>query len=127
MRSESPAHCVKPYPRDYNVKYLKSEVAVNQALAAIKDGCIGFDAEMAPRIPAAEETLLATRLANYPAHRKGALLGWQILQAEAATVFPITWDNVGLCIIQIARKRTVWVINLTMIKGIILARQLRLN
>lgn len=98
---------------------MKTEDEVNAALAHITEGVVGFDAEMAKRTPTVDETIILDHLPENSPHRKGALLGVQLIRlfSARASIEPIDFNKTSLCLIQIAHLNTAWVIHLTKIGG----------
>ncbi|KAJ6457534.1 ribonuclease H-like domain-containing protein [Mycena vitilis] len=107
-----------PYPTLHNVKYLTSERAVNDALRAIKDGAIGFDTEYVGRKLTKDEQIIEDLFLNVPGNKRSGILAWQACRAKAAGGFTIEWANMGLCIIQIAYGKDVWLLNMNRIKAL---------
>ncbi|KAJ7124840.1 ribonuclease H-like domain-containing protein [Mycena crocata] len=93
------------------VHYLNTEVAVNEALATIVDGVIGFDSEFVKREPTPEEKVINYAFFRPGLSRKTAILGWQVVEDSLNPNFPYAWNTMGLCVVQIARGNVVWVIN----------------
>ncbi|KAJ7243245.1 ribonuclease H-like domain-containing protein [Mycena rebaudengoi] len=91
---------------------LQSEV--DSALRTIVDGVVGFDTEFMPRKPTASEQLLTSAMTRVGGNRKSAILAWQLLTASSRCV---SWENIGLCVVQLATESEVWVINMTLVKG----------
>lgn len=106
----------QPYPMTDEVIQLKTIAEVNDALAPILDGVIGFDMEFSQRKPTKEEIIIDNLFKRVGGNRKSMILAWQVIQ-QNSTSFCIEWDNIAICTIQIARAQTVWVINLTLIRG----------
>jgi 3'-5' exonuclease len=101
----------------FKTHYLVTEAEVNDALAHIKYGVIGFDTEFMPRTLGDDERFIENIFTTIPGSKRSAITAWQALQIRAQSPLNILWDNVGLCIIQIAEGDDVWVINLTRIRG----------
>ncbi|KAJ6581761.1 ribonuclease H-like domain-containing protein [Mycena capillaripes] len=106
-----------PYPLTVAIHHLKTELDVDDALAPIKDGVVGFDTEFVKRIPTAEEAILDNLWKAVGGSRKTMLLAWQVLEMEMNATFPVAWGNIALCTIQLARGQDVWIINLNIIKA----------
>ncbi|KAJ6562864.1 hypothetical protein DFH09DRAFT_1082818 [Mycena vulgaris] len=109
----------KLFPQDHDTHYLTSECAVNDSLRPIVDGVVGFDTEFVERRPTADETIINEVIDLVGGSRKSAVLAWQVLEARRSNNFPFAWDTMGLCIVQIARGRDVWIIDVRRMKDII--------
>ncbi|KAJ7773146.1 hypothetical protein B0H16DRAFT_1714050 [Mycena metata] len=105
------------FPQNFAVHYLVTEGAVNSALSSIVDGIVGFDTEFVKRLPTREEKIIDEAIDLVGGSRKSAVLCWQMIELKTRTPFPYAWDTMGLCIVQIARGNTVWVINLRAVRG----------
>ncbi|KAJ7040628.1 hypothetical protein C8F04DRAFT_1177965 [Mycena alexandri] len=99
-------------PPNFTVHYLTTESAVNSALGPIIDGVVGFDTEFVKRLPTREERIIDEVIDLVGGSRKSAVLCWQMIELRTYSPFPYAWDTMGLCLVQIARGDTVWVINL---------------
>ncbi|KAJ7239908.1 ribonuclease H-like domain-containing protein [Mycena rebaudengoi] len=106
-----------PFPRDSDVQYLTTETETNAALATIVDGVIGFDTEFMARTPGDDEDVLNTKFSSNSSARKAALLGWQLIELNRDVSFEIQWDLIGLCVVQIARGDTAWVVNILLMQA----------
>ncbi|KAJ7815398.1 hypothetical protein B0H13DRAFT_1924201 [Mycena leptocephala] len=106
-----------PYPDDHVVHYLTTEEEVNKALAHIREGAIGFDTEHVSRKPTEEESFIEEIFNNVPGNKRSGTIVWQAIQKKYGMGFQIEWDNIGLCIVQIARGNDVWLLNMNRIKG----------
>ncbi|KAJ7617680.1 ribonuclease H-like domain-containing protein [Mycena polygramma] len=105
------------YVLNENVHYVTTEAEADDALAPIKDGVVGFDAEFSKRVPTKEEQILENLFKSTGGNRKSMILAWQVLEKELNDKFPVAWDNIALCTIQIARANDVWIINLNKTKA----------
>ncbi|KAJ7656126.1 hypothetical protein DFH06DRAFT_1132605 [Mycena polygramma] len=97
---------------EYRIHYLTEEGAVNRALEGILDGVVGFDTEYGKRIPTDEEAFITQALNDVGGQKKWGVLAWQIMEQRAPKRFAIPWDNIALCLVQIARDSDVWVVDL---------------
>ncbi|KAJ7093621.1 ribonuclease H-like domain-containing protein [Mycena crocata] len=104
------------YPAVNKVHYLTTEAAVDQTLAFIQSGAIGFDTEFAPRITGDIDNFLDKLFATVRGDKHSVLLALQALEL-ASGEFNIDWSRIGLCIIQIARDDQVWLLNMNIIKA----------
>lgn len=52
-----------------------------------------------------------------PGNKRSGTIVWQAIQKKYGMGFQIEWDNIGLCIVQIARGNDVWLLNMNRIKG----------
>jgi hypothetical protein len=96
---------------------ITSEADTNLALAPIQDGFIGFDTEFVARKMCEEETFIEEIFSNLPGNKRSGTIVWHALQIKYQGGFPIHWDNIGLCIVQISRGDNVWLLNMTRIRG----------
>lgn len=104
----------QPYPfGQHNIYYLTTEDEVNNALQHIEGGVVGFDTEYDKRKPTDEEELISRVMTETSGQKKWGILAWQVIQQETykETKFPVAWDNIALCVIQLARGPDVWVMN----------------
>jgi hypothetical protein len=101
---------------DHTVHYLTTEQEVNDALANILDGTIGFNTEFVPRKLTPQEALIDEVFSTVPGNKRSGIIAWQALQIEYGGGFEIVWDNIGLCIIQIAGGTDVWLLNMNRIR-----------
>ncbi|KAJ7122503.1 ribonuclease H-like domain-containing protein [Mycena crocata] len=108
---------IAEYPVEHKVHYLRTEAAVNQALAFVQQGPIGFDTEFVPRKASALEAFLDELFMNIPGSKKSVITALHALQLEADEQFVIEWDEVGLCVVQIAKGDDVWVLNMNCIRA----------
>jgi hypothetical protein len=92
---------LKPYPDDHVVHYLTTEEEVNQALAHIREGAIGFDTEYVSCKPSEEESFIEEIFNNVPGNKRSGIIVWQAIQKKYGMGFLIEWENIGLCIVQI--------------------------
>ncbi|KAJ7640379.1 hypothetical protein DFH06DRAFT_1334741 [Mycena polygramma] len=115
---DSPWSHLPRYASTGNVHYLTTESDVDDALAPIKDGVVSFDTEFTKRTPTKEEQILDRLYKASGGNKKSMMLAWQVIERDSNAVFPIAWDNIALCIIQIARAEDVWVINLNKIRAL---------
>ncbi|KAJ7705897.1 ribonuclease H-like domain-containing protein [Mycena metata] len=69
------------------------------------------------RLPCYEERIIEDIFTTISGSKKAGIIAWQALQARTAAGFQIQWDNVGICLVQIARGDKVWLINLNRIKA----------
>ncbi|KAJ6579189.1 ribonuclease H-like domain-containing protein [Mycena vulgaris] len=99
----NPAGGIPFFPQDHDTHYLTSECAVNDALRPIVDGVVGFDTEFMDRRPTADEIIINEVIDL-------------VLEARRSNPFPFAWDTMGLCIVQIARGRDVWIIDIRRMK-----------
>ncbi|KAJ7178783.1 ribonuclease H-like domain-containing protein [Mycena crocata] len=104
------------YPTVKKVQYLTTEAAVDQALAFIQSGAIGFDSEFAPRIAGDIDIFLDKLFTTVKGDKNSVLLALQALEI-ASGEFNIDWSTIGLCVIQIARDDRVWLLNMNVIKA----------
>ncbi|KAJ7221922.1 ribonuclease H-like domain-containing protein [Mycena rebaudengoi] len=105
------------FPEDFTIIYLNDEQSVNDTLSEIVDGVVGFDTEYVARIPTWEEAIIEHAFSVVPGSKKSALLGWQLIEAATSDSFTVAWDNIGLCVVQIARDNMAWVINIRSMKA----------
>ncbi|KAJ7601440.1 ribonuclease H-like domain-containing protein [Mycena polygramma] len=111
--AEGPKNLI-PYPfGQHNIYYLTTEDEVNNALQHIEGGVVGFDTEYDKRKPTDEEELISRVMTETSGQKKWGILAWQVIQQETykETKFPVAWDNIALCVIQLARGPDVWVMN----------------
>ncbi|KAJ6471792.1 ribonuclease H-like domain-containing protein [Mycena vitilis] len=106
------------YPTLHNVHYLTSEQAVNDVLKAVRDGVIGFDTEFMGRTQTDEESFIEELFSNVPGNKRSAIVAWHAAKLARDEAFEILWDNVGICIVQIARGEDVWLLNLNRIRAL---------
>ncbi|KAJ6460681.1 ribonuclease H-like domain-containing protein [Mycena vitilis] len=104
------------YPNTHRIHYLTSCQAVNNALKHITDGAIGFDTEYMPRKPSAMEDVIDDIFMDVPGNKRSAIIAWQATQTFKSPTFKILWDNIGLCVVQIARGNDVWILNMNRIR-----------
>ncbi|KAJ7613318.1 ribonuclease H-like domain-containing protein [Mycena polygramma] len=97
---------------EYRIHYLTEEGAVNRALEGILDGVVGFNTEYGKRIPTDEEAFITQALNDVGGQKKWGVLAWQIMEQRPPKQFAIPWDNIALCLVQIARDSDVWVVDL---------------
>ncbi|KAJ7683324.1 hypothetical protein B0H17DRAFT_1137813 [Mycena rosella] len=107
----------KPYPMTDTIWYLTTESAVNDALAPIVDGVVGFDTEFDKWVSTKEEAIIEHIVKKVGSNKKSMLLAWQIIEQESFAQFPVAWKNIALCVVQIARGKDIWVMNLNKIKA----------
>ncbi|KAJ7511885.1 ribonuclease H-like domain-containing protein [Mycena galericulata] len=108
---------LEPFPSDFTMFYATTERQANECLEHITGGDVGFDAEFTKRRPTAEESLIDLALTTGPAHKKAAILGWQIVELGSGS-FTVAWDNIGLRLVQIAHEDNVWVFDMWKIRAI---------
>jgi hypothetical protein len=105
----------------YDVHHMVSESDVNAALKHIVSGVVGFDTEFDKRTPTAEEGAIHTAIRLVGGNARTAILAWNVvLEAKykkKGKKFPVLWDNIALCVVQIAYGKTAWVINLAKMRG----------
>ncbi|KAJ7626523.1 ribonuclease H-like domain-containing protein [Mycena polygramma] len=106
------------YPTLHNVHYLTSEQAVNDVLKAVEDGVIGFDTEFMGRTQTDEESFIEELFTNVPGNKRSAIVAWHAAKLAGDEVFEVLWDNIGICIVQIARGEEVWLLNLNRIRAL---------
>ncbi|KAJ7114760.1 ribonuclease H-like domain-containing protein [Mycena epipterygia] len=106
-----------PYPMTDIIHHLTTEDSVNAALEYIKDGVVGFDTEFMERSPSREERIIDDLCKRYGWNKKPMLIAWQVVDQQMNGGFSINWDAIALCLIQIARDDTVWVIHLSAIRA----------
>ncbi|KAJ7183727.1 ribonuclease H-like domain-containing protein [Mycena filopes] len=109
---------LKPFPKNYTVKYLTTEHQVNSQLRGIVEGAVGFDTEFTERRPTAEEQIIIDYFPHAPGPRKAAMTGLQIAQLHSKDGFEVEWDYVGIRLVQLAYGDAAWVIDLRAIKGL---------
>ncbi|KAJ6462346.1 ribonuclease H-like domain-containing protein [Mycena vitilis] len=107
----------KDYPTTHQVHYLTNEYAVNVCLQDITGGVVGLDTEFMPRVLSAEELFIEDIFANVPGNKRSALIAWQVTQIKENGELSIKWENVGLCVVQIARGNDVWLLNMNRIRA----------
>ncbi|KAJ6470784.1 ribonuclease H-like domain-containing protein [Mycena vitilis] len=100
-----------------NMQYITSEKEADDAMAPIKDGVVGFDTEFTKRIPTKEEEILESLFKTVGGSKKSMTIAWQVLENETNAIFPVAWNNIALCTIQIARGQNVWIFNLNKMKA----------
>lgn len=98
------------------MSYISLESQANAALHGVASGAVGFDTEFTDRRATPPEKQIIDALA-IGANKKTAILGWQIVELNAHSTFPIAWKNIGLRLIQIAHGNHVWVLDMWKIKG----------
>ncbi|KAJ7697476.1 ribonuclease H-like domain-containing protein [Mycena rosella] len=103
---------LQQFPHKYILTRVETEAHANVVLGSIQDGDIGFDTEFTDRRSTPEEKLIEDRFGKGTALRKAAILGWQIVELGKHKVFPVTWKNIGLRLVQIARDNDVWVLDM---------------
>jgi hypothetical protein len=96
---------------------LTTEGAVNDALKDIHDGTVGFDTEYMACKPTPDELFIDEIFSSVPGSKRSGIIVWQALQFRLRSGFEIVWDNIGLCIIQLARGDDVWLLNTNRIRG----------
>ncbi|KAJ7118461.1 ribonuclease H-like domain-containing protein [Mycena crocata] len=97
------------YPKLRNVIYIVSEQQANTELAVVTEGAVGFDTEHVKRVPTLEESIIDNLFkVTSEGGKKSAKLAWQVVE--------LLWDNIGLCLVQIAWNDVVWVLNLNKIR-----------
>ncbi|KAJ7108109.1 ribonuclease H-like domain-containing protein [Mycena epipterygia] len=105
------------FPNDFKVLELTTHQEVDSELAHIIDGTVGFDIEFVNRKPTKEEAIIYTHFGKSSPYRKAALLGWQVVEKDSHPDFPVAWDHISICTIQIATTNKAWIINLTKIRA----------
>ncbi|KAJ7664480.1 ribonuclease H-like domain-containing protein [Mycena polygramma] len=109
-----------PYPIElHTTTYLKSEAEVNSALKHIVDGVIGFDTEFTKRRPSQEEEVINQVIGEVGGSKKTGILAWQAVEKfiHRDKKFPVDWDNIATCVVQLSKGDDVWLINLREIRG----------
>ncbi|KAJ6460423.1 hypothetical protein DFH09DRAFT_1114754 [Mycena vulgaris] len=91
------------------------EDEVNIRLAPIVAGYIGFDTEYASRTPSDHERIAMLGTPNTTASQLEYIR--RRVAEFGATGIPIEWDKVGICLVQIATAKEVFIIDLKAIKG----------
>ncbi len=89
---------------------------MNRALHGITDGVVGFDTEFVARKLTPEDDFIDSVLAKVGGGRRSVVAVLQAKELQRSR-FGVAWNNIGLCVVQLARGDDVWVINLTKIKG----------
>ncbi|KAJ7932919.1 ribonuclease H-like domain-containing protein [Mycena leptocephala] len=107
----------KAYPTTHEVHYITTETEANLALEHIRDGWVGFDTEFVPRTLCEEEAFIEDIFNNVAGNKRSGMIVWQAMQMEFHGGFVIKWDNIGICIVQIARGNNVWLLNMTRIRA----------
>ncbi|KAJ7135573.1 ribonuclease H-like domain-containing protein [Mycena epipterygia] len=102
---------------DFVAHYLTCEESVNSALRFIVDGVVRFDTEFLERQPTSAEKIINDTMALVGGSRKSAIQAWQALELRMSPNFPLAWNTMGLCVVQIARGRDVWIIHLSLMKA----------
>lgn len=69
------------------------------------------------RKPTEEESFIEEIFNNVPGNKRSGIIVWQAIQKKYGMGFQIEWENIGLCIVQIARGNDVWLLNMNRIKG----------
>lgn len=111
---------VQPYPHGlHSIFYLTTEGAVDNALKGVVDGVVGFDTEFDKRKPTDDEDFIIRIFGEIGGQKKWGILALQLLEmkAKGKAEFRVAWDNIALCVIQLAQGTNVWLINLRAIKG----------
>ncbi|KAJ7077786.1 ribonuclease H-like domain-containing protein [Mycena epipterygia] len=108
---------MEPFPNKFTVVYVTTETQTNDALRYIVDGAVGFDTEFTPRRPTNEERLIWDMFPSAGPARKATILGWQIVELHARSPFQPAWNNIGLRLIQLGRKDTVWVVDMWKVRA----------
>ncbi|KAJ7750575.1 ribonuclease H-like domain-containing protein [Mycena metata] len=98
------------FPHEFVTHYLTTEASVNDALRPIVDGVVGFDSEFVPRRYTLEEGIINETMD-------------MVVELKTNRTFPIAWEKIGLCVIQIARGPDVWVIHMSRVKVLALKFQ----
>ncbi|KAJ7891067.1 ribonuclease H-like domain-containing protein [Mycena leptocephala] len=88
-----------------------------QECGSIRDGAIGFDTEYTHRKPTDVEAMIDEIFNTVPGSKRSGIIVWQALQSMYGQGFNIEWDNIGLCIIQLARGNVVGLLNMNRIKA----------
>ncbi|KAJ7502484.1 ribonuclease H-like domain-containing protein [Mycena galericulata] len=96
--------------------YLDTRRSVNRALHGITDGVVGFDTEFVARKLTPEDDFIDSVLAKVGGGRRSVVAVLQAKELQRSR-FGVAWNNIGLCVVQLARGDDVWVINLTKIKA----------
>ncbi|KAJ7629543.1 hypothetical protein B0H17DRAFT_1218193 [Mycena rosella] len=109
---------MQAFPRKHTLVRVHTERHANEVLKAIQDGDIGFDTEFTDSRPTAEKNLIDNRLGKGTAAHKSAILEWQIVELGMHKVFPVACNNIGLCLVHIARDDNVWVLDMWKIGAI---------
>ncbi|KAJ7019105.1 ribonuclease H-like domain-containing protein [Mycena alexandri] len=98
------------------VTYVTSESQANTELVAVVRGVVGFDTEFVKRKLYGDEAIIENMPVLSASAKKTARLAIQHLETLNPG-FSIFWDNVGLCLIQIAQGDTVWILNMSRIRA----------
>ncbi|KAJ7815998.1 hypothetical protein B0H13DRAFT_1923823 [Mycena leptocephala] len=53
---------------------------------------------------------------NVAGNKHSGMIIWQAMQMEFHGGFVIKWDNISICIVQIAHRNNVWLLNMTRIR-----------
>ncbi|KAJ6630465.1 ribonuclease H-like domain-containing protein [Mycena sp. CBHHK59/15] len=115
LSEETSVKNLPPFTIDFDIHYIMDEESADNALCHIIDGIVGFDTEYEDRIPTEEEETIHELFGPGSASRRSAILAWQMIQIKKKT--PISWPNIGLRIVQIARGNNAWVINIFNMKA----------
>ncbi|KAJ7027301.1 ribonuclease H-like domain-containing protein [Mycena alexandri] len=117
--AEGPRNLI-PYPHGlHSIFYLTTEGAVDNALKGVVDGVVGFDTEFDKRKPTDDEDFIIRIFGEIGGQKKWGILALQLLEmkAKGKAEFRVAWDNIALCVIQLAQGTNVWLINLRAIKA----------
>ncbi|KAJ7746071.1 ribonuclease H-like domain-containing protein [Mycena metata] len=98
------------------VCYVTSKEHANNELRQIQEGVIGLDTEFVKRVATGEEKIIEQLTSMGSPFKKAAKTAIQYLEA-ARPDFEVDWEHAGLCLVQIAHNRKVWVLNMTRMKA----------
>ncbi|KAJ7037578.1 ribonuclease H-like domain-containing protein [Mycena alexandri] len=95
-----------------SIAYLTGEAQTNEHLKSVLCGVVGLDTEFVKRELAGDEKEVDKLTVMPPPFKKVARTALQYLESKREGYSP-DWDHTGVCLIQLAYKSKVWVINLT--------------
>ncbi|KAJ7171034.1 ribonuclease H-like domain-containing protein [Mycena filopes] len=86
---------LEAYELEEPVLHLTTETEVDDALAPILNGVIGFDAEFVERTHTVEELIIERISQRVGGNKKAMMLAWQLIQIESTAGFNIKWEHIA--------------------------------
>ncbi|KAJ7219788.1 ribonuclease H-like domain-containing protein [Mycena rebaudengoi] len=91
-----------PFPVEFDCHYITTEQKANEYLQVIVHGVVGLDTEYKQRSPTRTEEAIIKAISVIGGSKKTAIQGLHIAEKLTCVPFPVAWENIGLCLIQIA-------------------------
>ncbi|KAJ7029815.1 ribonuclease H-like domain-containing protein [Mycena alexandri] len=98
------------------ISYFIDKAMANEALRPIVQGTVGIDTEYVRRELTGEERIIDEMPTMAAPVKKAGRSAIQYLESIRPGFLP-DWDHAGICLIQIAYERQVWVFNLTRMRA----------